>query len=80
MARRSWRSYWWTELERWIKPRNTCWHLCTWAAPAEAQVNLPGILRQHHNEQTRKSLWTCSPRELTHQDLTKNTLSPKAFR
>ena len=60
--------------------QETCWHQCTWPAPVEAQVNLPGILRHHHNEQTRKSLWTCSPKELTHQELTKNTLSPKAFR
>ena len=61
VARRSWRGLWWTEFEttsNWNAGSNqeTYWHLCTWAAQVEAQVNLRVTLRQHRNEQTLRIL------------------------
>ena len=83
VARRSWRSYWWAEKEtttNWNvgSHQETCWRLCSWAAPVEARVHLRDFWRQHHNEQTLKSLRDVHSQG-AHQELTKNTLNLRSF-
>ena len=43
--------YWWAEFETTTNcnagsNEETSWHLCTWVAPVEAQVNMRDTLRQ----------------------------------